>query len=232
MTTKSNEHAKLWELNPAWDLLTTGEKAYVESESEYVSYHKNEIIHHEGDTPTHMMTLISGKIRLYKEGVGMKPQIIRMLKPYDFFGYRAVIAGDEYNSCASAFETSLVCRVNREAFLEIVQQNNRFCFRMMEEMAKDLAISELRTVNLTQKHIRGRLAESLLSLKQSYGLDEDEVTIAIYISREDLANMSSMTTSNAIRTLSQFAQEGIISLDGKKIKLLKEDELIKISQMG
>jgi CRP-like cAMP-binding protein len=99
-------------------------------------------------------------------------------------------------------------------------------------MSKDLAISESRTVNLTQKHIRGRLAESLITLRQTYGLDEDGATIAMYMAREDLANMSNMTTSNAIRTLSQFASEGLVAIDGRKIKILDEDELMRISRLG
>ncbi len=54
----------------------------------------------------------------------------------------------------------------------------------------------------------------------------------MYMSREDLAGMSNMTTSNAIRTLSQFAQEGIVSVDGRKIKILDETELMKVSRIG
>jgi CRP-like cAMP-binding protein len=99
-------------------------------------------------------------------------------------------------------------------------------------MSKDLAISESRTVNLTQKHIRGRLAETLLTLKQTYGMDEDGVTIAMYMAREDLANMSNMTTSNAIRTLSAFAQEKIIAIEGKKIKIIDNDSLERINKIG
>jgi CRP-like cAMP-binding protein len=76
------------------------------------------------------------------------------------------------------------------------------------------------------------LAEALLALKKTYGYDEDGFTIAMYMAREDLANMSNMTTSNAIRTLSQFASEGIISLDGRKIKLLDEQESTRISRLG
>ncbi|MCQ2311537.1 MAG: Crp/Fnr family transcriptional regulator [Paludibacteraceae bacterium] len=232
MPIKSTEIVNLWELNPVWDVLTTGEKIFIGRESELLIYHKNEIIHHEGDVPTHMLMLIRGKVRIYKEGVGPKPQIIRMLAPNDFFGYRAIVAGDGYNSCASAVEDSLVCRVPRKAYLQVVQNNNQFCFKMMEVMARDLAISEVRTVNLTQKHIRGRLAEAILTLKQNYGYDEDGCTLAIYISREDLANMSSMTTANAIRTLGQFAQEGILSIDGRKLRILKEEDLVKISRLG
>ena len=79
---------------------------------------------------------------------------------------------------------------------------------------------------------RGRLAESLLFLKESYGLEEDGSTLSIYLSREDLANLSNMTTSNAIRTLSQFATERLITIDGRKIKIIDEEKLKKISKIG
>ena len=190
------------------------------------------MIHHEGDMPTHIMMVVSGTVRLSKEGVGQRVQIIRLLKPFDIFGYRSAIVGDAHSSCASTLEPTVVYRVRRDAFLRLVQQNNEFCFSVLVAMAKDLAISESRTVNLTQKHIRGRLAESLLTLRHTYGFDEDGATIAMYMAREDLANMSNMTTSNAIRTLSQFAQEGLILLERKLIQILDEIELERISRMG
>jgi CRP-like cAMP-binding protein len=102
----------------------------------------------------------------------------------------------------------------------------------MLTMAKDLAISEIQTVNLTQKHIRGRLAESLLLLLKNYGYEKDGRTLAMLLPREDLANMSNMTTSNAIRTLSQFAQEGLIAIDGRHVKMLDVKALERISRLG
>ena len=226
------DFAKLWELNPIWDLLTPEQKSFIDSNSEIRKYRKNEMIHHEGDSPTHIMMVVSGTVRLSKEGVGQRVQIIRLLKPHDMFGYRSAIVGDKHSSCASTLEPTVVYRIRREAFLAVVQRNNPFCFAVLMDMAKDLAISESRTVNLTQKHIRGRLAETLLTLRQTYGFDEDGATIAMYMAREDLANMSNMTTSNAIRTLSQFAGEGLISIDGRKIKLLDEEELTRVSRLG
>ena len=231
---KSNDNdiPKLWELNPVWDVLTPEEKQLIDENSVVYCFKKNEIIHHEGDTPTHMMMLIDGKIRVSKDGVSNRSQIIRLLKPYDFFGYRAIIAGDTYNTTVSAFEASMAYYVKKEIFLKLLQTNVKFCFLFMQEMARDLGQSDARSVNLTQKHIRGRLAEALLSLKEKYGLDEDMATLSMYMSREDLANLSSMTTSNAIRTLSDFANEGILSVDGRKIKILEEDQLIRISRLG
>ena len=223
---------KPWNLNPVWDLLTEEEKQELMDSIKVISFRKNQIIHKEGEASTGAMMLITGKIRLYKEGIGQKPQIIRLLKPYDVFGYRATIAEGSYNSSASAFEESTVYKIPKDTFVKLIKSNNQFCYTMMVTMAQHLATAEMRTVTLTQKHIRGRLAEALLALKKNYGTDADGVTIAIYISREDLANMSNMTTSNAIRTLMQFAEEGLIGVDGRKIRLLDEEQLIRISRLG
>ena len=82
MKVHKEELKKIWELNPVWDVLTDEQKMFIDSQVEVVSYKKNEIIHHEGDIPTHMLMLVSGKIRIYKEGIGQRQQIIRVLKPY------------------------------------------------------------------------------------------------------------------------------------------------------
>ena len=116
--------------------------------------------------------------------------------------------------------------------MELLKENNDLALFFIRQLSIDLGISDERTVNLTQKHIRGRLAESLLFLKDTYGLEEDQFTLSIYLSREDLANLSNMTTSNAIRTLSNFAAEKLIAIDGRKIKILEEDKLRKISKIG
>lgn len=232
MKSTNESYPALWEINPIWQSLSEEEKAWVGEHVEVLHIAKNAIIHEEGDRAEHLWMLAEGKVRIYKEGIGQRAQIIRLLKPYDFFGYRAVIAGDTYTSFASAFEPCKVYRLHRDYFLQLLQQNNAFCYEMMNVLARDLAVSEVQTVNLTQKHIRGRLAESLLTLKKKYGFDEDGCTLSLYMSREDLANMSNMTTSNAIRTLSQFAGEGLVSVDGRKIRILNEEMLMTVSRMG
>jgi len=63
-------------------------------------------------------------------------------------------------------------------------------------------------------------------------VEEDGSTISIYLSREDLANLSNMTTSNAIRTLSNFANEHLLAIDGRKIKIIDEEKLKRISKIG
>ena len=54
----------------------------------------------------------------------------------------------------------------------------------------------------------------------------------VSLSREDIANLSNMTTSNAIRTLSNLASEGIIEIAGRKISILDSNHLEHISELG
>ncbi len=232
MKQKEESFAPMWDLNPLWKSLTDDQKKEVAEKVELIHYAKNEVIHNDGDESEYVWMLLQGKVRIYKEGIGQRQQIIRLLKPYDIFGYRACTVNEPYNSSASAFEPCKLYRLDRESFNRLIQKNGALCYQVMLMMAKDLAFSEIQTVNLTQKHIRGRLAESLLLLLKNYGYEEDGRTLAMLLPREDLANMSNMTTSNAIRTLSQFAQEGILEIDGRHIKFLDEHALEKISRLG
>ena len=196
------------------------------------TFKRNELIYCEGDEPKDMMCLLKGKVKIFKDGVGGRSQIIRMIKPVQYFGYRANFAQEDYRTNASAFEPSTVCLIPMTVVKELISANPDLAMFFIRQLSADLGIADERTVNLTQKHIRGRLAESLLFLKDSYGLEEDGATLSIYLAREDLANLSNMTTSNAIRTLSTFVAEHIIAIDGRKIKLIDEEKLKKISRMG
>jgi CRP-like cAMP-binding protein len=220
------------EILSVWDVLTPDERRFVRSNYTVQHFKKNEMIHCEGDRPTHIMILASGKLKVYKDGIGSRSQIIRMLKPGEHFSYRAVIANDVYSTNVTAFEASSVYMIKADIFISILRNNNAFCYRFLEELSTDLAASDARTINLTQKHIRGRLAEAILQMHKKYGVEEDGATISMYLSRDDLASLSNMTTSNAIRTLANFVLEHVIAMDGRKLKIIDIERLKRISKMG
>ena len=213
-------------------LLTPEQQVELKENISVQQFKKNEVLYRDGEVPQMFHCLISGKVKIYKDGVGGRTQIIRVVKPVEYFGYRAYFANQNYLTTAAAFETSTVCFFPNELMEKWLMNNNQLAMFFIRLLSVELGNSDQRTVNLTQKHIRGRLAESLIFLRDNYGLEEDSATLSIYLSREDLANMSNMTTSNAIRTLSAFAQEKIIAIDGKKIKIIDSESLEKINKIG
>lgn len=219
-------------ISKLWNLLSAPEREAVESSARLRSYRKNELIYQEGENPDHLLCLLSGKVKIFRDGVGGRSQIMRLMRPVQYFGYRASLAQEPYVTAAAAFEPSLVCSIPMPVITGAMATNNALCRFFISELATDLGISDKRTVSLTQKHIRGRLAEALLFLLETYGFEPDSSTIGIRLSREDLANLSNMTTSNAIRTLSDFASEGLLSINGRNITLCDEQTLRRISRIG
>lgn len=215
-----------------WSILNGEEKRLIVDNFNVQTFKKNQFIYAEGDEPEYLWCLLKGKVKKFKEGVGGRVQILRLIRPVQYFGYRAYFAQEPYVSSAAAFEPSTLGALPLDLVRQMIDKNRDIAWFFIRELSHNLGGSDTRIVNLTQKHIRGRLAEALMVLRDNYGYEDDESTLKIYMSREDLANLSNMTTANAIRTLSTFVDERLITVDGRRIRIMNEPQLRKISKFG
>ena len=220
------------DLKELWEILTPEEKNKVREAFVVKQFKKNQIIYAEHDAPEYLYCLLTGKAKMYKDGIGGRQQILRLYRPIQYFGYRAYFAGEPYVSSVAAVEAASIGIIPMDLVKELIDQNRQVAWFFIHELSRNLGGSDTKIVNLTQKHIRGRLAEALILLVDNYGLEDDGETLNIYMAREDIANLSNMTTSNAIRTLSAFTTEKIITVDGRRIKILDYNTLKKISKFG
>ena len=215
-----------------WSILNKEEKHQITDNFVIHNFKKNQIIYAEKDEPQYLWTLLTGKVKLFKDGIGGRQQILRLYRPIQYFGYRAFFASEPYVSTAMAFEPSTLGALPMQIVKEMIGENRNLAWFFIHELSKNLGGSDTKIVSLTQKRIRGRLAEALILLIDNYGFEDDGATLKIYMAREDIANLSNMTTSNAIRTLSAFVQERIITVDGRRIKVVNQNALRHISKFG
>ena len=213
-------------------VLSEEDKKLMRKHTSFTKYKRNEMVFREGDKPSGFMMLVKGKLKIFKEGVGGREQIIRLSKALGIIGYRAIFAGENHIASAVTLEDSVVANIDLDFIYNRALKNSDFSTGIIRKLSRELGFSNARTVALSQKHIRGRLAESLMLLANKYGFEHDGTTLKVYISREDIANLSNMTTSNAIRTLSTFANEKLIAIDGRKIKIIDLTRLDRISKHG
>jgi CRP-like cAMP-binding protein len=193
---------------------------------------KGDLLFKAGDKHRGLICLALGKVKVFKEGVGGREQILKLVKQQGFIGYRALFSEHSWSVSARAIEDSVICVFEKSSFVKILKKNADLALRFIKMLSEELTHSNNRTVSLTQKHLRGRIAESLLIMRDTYGYEEDRNTIRVTLSREDIAGLSNMTTSNAIRTLSNLAAEGNIAIKGKKITILNAKSLEHISELG
>jgi CRP/FNR family transcriptional regulator len=194
-------------------------------------YRRGQNIFYEGTRPSGLYCINSGKVKIYKIDHTGKEQIVRLAKAGDILGYRSLIGGELYSSFAAPLEDSLICFIPKNVFFSLLHSNSNLSMKVMKLLSQDLKSAENRIANMAQKPVRERLAETLLVLKEFYGLEEDEATLGVALTREDLANVVGTATETVIRLLSEFKQDKIIDLKGRKIKILDPILLVKTANI-
>ena len=215
-----------------WQVLTPEQQNYLYDQALVQRYAKGEMLYEEGQSAEYLMAVLTGCVKIYKEGHKTRIQILRLVIPGQYFGYRARFVEESYVTSASCLKPTEICLVPMVCIERLVNQNLSLAKLFIRLLSRDLGVCDSRSISLTQSHIRGRLAETLIFLAYAYGTCPDNITLSVELSREDLAALSNMTTANAIRTLSSFQSEGLISIHGRAIRLNDAPKLRLLAQNG
>ncbi len=194
-------------------------------------YQKGDIIFNEGSYPLHLLCIHHGKIKLQKLGSDGREQIIRLIKQGDIMGYRALLSGEAYYSSAVALEDCTICAIPKETFFNVVRMDSHLAFDMMQLLSTELRQAQMKVVEMAQKSVKERLAEGLLVLYQTYGLQSDKKTLAVMLSREELATMIGTATETVIRLLAEFKRQKFLDISGRNIKILNYNALLKTANV-
>lgn len=193
-----------------------------------IKYKKGQTIFYEGTRPMGIYCLNKGKVKVFKLSSQGKEQIIKICQAGDLLGYRATLSNEFYSASATVLEDAAICFIPKEDFMGVLSNNPAFYGKVVKKLCHELGIAREQVTDLAQKSVRERLAGNLLMLNKSYhddGHEDDMIDVAL--SREDLANIVGTATETVIRLLSDFKKDGLISLEGKKIKILKPRELAR-----
>lgn len=194
------------------------------------SYKRGQVVFEEGANPLGVYCINSGKVKLYKHASDGKEQIIRIVKPGDFLGYRSMLAGTKYKLSASAMEDTAVCMIPKATFLELFRTNESFSKGLLSALCSTLDESYTKMADIAYKPVRGRVAEALLFLHNFYK-DEQNPHGIINIGREDLASFVGTVKETAIRMLKEFKDEGLIETDKSNIIIKDSEGLLHISEL-
>ena len=179
---------------------------------------KGEVIFEEGEMINGVYCVKDGICKLSKLSENGKDQIVKMVVKGQLLGQRSLITDECTNLQAVALSDMEVCFIPKAEIMTDLQTNLKFSLDVLKVMAKDLRESDDIIVNMAQKTVRKRLADVLIYLYNSFGVNGDG-TLSVLLSREDYANIVGTATESAIRILSQFKKEDLITTKGKQIKI-------------
>ncbi len=193
-------------------------------------YKKGSIIYREGSRLTGFYCVTRGILKIYKTGIDGKEQIIRFAKKGEIVAYRSLLSQELACTTAKVIEEAVLCHIPYQTLLFLIQNNWEFSHHMLQIVCKELREANDYITDIAQKTVRERLAEVLILLKESFDLDTTN-TLQISLTREELANIVGTATESVIRLLSEFKQDKMIELQGRKIKLLDVNALTKVANL-
>lgn len=189
---------------------------------------KGEFIFDEGAYINGVFCIKDGVGKVSKMSLNGKDQIIKLIKKGDIIGERSLVSNEASNLKAVAVNDMEVCFIPRDEIIRDLKENSNYSMRVLQDLAESLKKSDNTIVDMAQKTVKQRLADTLLYLNKHYKNSENGV-LDISLSRDDIASIIGTATESAIRLLSELKKADIISLQGKEIKILNPVALQKIS---
>jgi CRP-like cAMP-binding protein len=189
---------------------------------------KGENIFEEGENVNGIFCIKDGVCKLTKLSPNGKDHIVKLVTKGELLGQRSMISEEHTNLSAIALEDMQVCFIPKNEMLGFFEKNNQFSMNVMKTICSDLKTADEHMVNMAQKSVKERLAETLLYLHETFGTNADK-TLKIQLSREELSSMIGTATESCIRLLSDFKKLELIELVGKKIILKDINKLKKIA---
>ena len=217
------------ELSQCFSFLSPEEMEYLNQRKTQLVYEKGENLFKQGAFAPNVLLVVSGLVRTYiQTGVG-KQYNIRLTTSGDYLAFSAVLGESTYSYSAIAMKTSVVCMIDTQVLMELLQKNQEFSMRITSRNCRnEVHLLDL-IKNLTYKQMRGKLATTLLYLSSEEFLKEDVYT---HLSRQDVANFAAISLESTVKFLKEFEKEEIIQLKGKDIKIINDKMMLDVSKRG
>jgi CRP-like cAMP-binding protein len=214
---------------PLFNLLTKKELKIINQNRYSVKFRPNELILKQGLPATHVISLIYGIAKMYIEGLHNKNLLYRLAGPLQLIN-AANAATQELNQFSLTALTEVqVCFIEAENFQKALESNGKFACEVIKHRNRHASYIYKKIISLTQKHMLGRMADGLLYLLNDFYQSK---TFEMNLSRQDLADLTAMSKDSAIRILKEFEKDRIITLRGRRMHIIDEEALTRISSNG
>ncbi len=189
---------------------------------------KGEDLFKEGQALGGIFCIKEGACKVSKLSDNGRSHIVKLVAKGELLGQRSLISDEPANLTATALEDMQVCFVPKAEVMNHFINNSKFALEVFKTISEDLKEADNGLVQMAHKTVRERLAYTLLYLQDNFGKDEED-NLRIQLSREDIASIVGTAIESCIRLLSDFKKEGLIDLKGKKISIINEKALRRLT---
>jgi CRP-like cAMP-binding protein len=192
-------------------------------------YKPGEIIVKQNSPASYALFLYSGLAKVYMEGIDGKNYIMSLAKPGRMLMGPGAYVDARQTYSVSALTQVNVCFINFSVFRQLVKTNGDFAESMLEDISRKSLRTHIRMVNLAQKKMPGRLAETIIYLADEIFMND---SFDMILSRQELGEMTNMAKESVVRIIREFEESGVVESSASMMKILDKQKLIVISEKG
>lgn len=199
----------------------------IEKHKTWVTFENGEYIFRENEPSKGIYCLSRGAAKIFRRDLQQKEKILSLAKEGDVLGLRAVIDKTNFSSSAVAIADSRCCFIPKADVYQIIEKHAAININIMLSLCSQINEIEQKITLISDKNMLRRVAEVLLMLMRSYGLDRDNF-IKVVPNWDDLANLANITSGTLIRALNKMQREGWIGILNRRIKIFDSHPLEEI----
>ena len=214
---------------PLEECLLPQESDDLRSGTNMVAFQKREVIFRQLTPASHVLFVKSGLVKIYKEGRTKRNFILKIASPGEFIGLMSVFGSNMNQFSASAIDNTEIGYIDKNAFSLVMQKNGGFSNGVVRFLSEEGLFIFERLIGQSHKQLPGRIADVILYFSDTIFKKEE---FEFPFTRRELAELAGTTKESFIRTLSEFKNDKIISLDGSKV-MIKSMKIIRtLSELG
>jgi CRP/FNR family transcriptional regulator len=195
--------------------------------AETIKIPAGETVFIEGEPAESVYNVKSGTLRLYRILSDGRRQIVGFMTAGDFIG---LSLAERYAYSADAVDDVLVCRFDRSAYVSFLSQKPHLLRRLHEATSHELTVAQDHMVLLGRRSAEEKVAAFLLSLRERMRrLGASVVTLALPMSRTDLADHLGLTIETVSRVVSKLARERVLLVVPNGVRLL---DAVRLEAIG
>ena len=213
------------ELNhiPLLKILSSADRQRVLQDLTEQHYTKRDVIFREGD-PTEFFHIVKeGTVKCVKSSPEGKECTLKMLMPGDLFCCdAAAFEGARHPGTAQPMGDVSILRMNKKSYIDMLRRNPDAAIEVIKHLGNRLNEAQEKAKVLALDRADQRLASLLVELATKNGVkDPQGIKLPMRLTRQDMANMVGTTTETAIRIMSRFKRDRLVS--GTATRLIIRD---------
>ncbi len=214
---------------PQEEYLLTAELDELRSNTNIANFQKREVIFRQHTPASHILFVKSGLVKIYKEGRNKRNFILKIASQGEYIGLMSVFGSSMNQFSASAVDSTEIGYIEKKSFTSVMQKNGEFANGVVRYLSEEGLFIFERLISQSHKQLPGRIADVILYFSDTIFKNEE---FEFPFTRRELAELAGTTKESFIRTLSEFKNDKIISLEGSRVAIKSMKIIRTLSELG